>query len=304
MNDKKANIDAISSNSDGFSDVLRLLRLDVDIYHNAKVCGQWRIDEHTLGATCFHIVTLGSCYLEVPGYLDCQLDYGDLVIFPRELVHNMLPQNSLTGDQQHLDFVSSKNIQGTGLLCGEIRFQHTASQSLLDALPAVFIIRYAQSHYWLEALLKMIVYENNHPAAATKAIINHLSELLFTYAIRQYVTDNPDNAGMLAIYSHPRLAKVIQAIHQQPEKNWTLESMAKTALMSRSSFADFFKAASGWTAGQYLSWWRMQLAWSSLAAGESVSQVADKIGYQSEAAFSRAFQKMFATTAGDVRRGR
>lgn len=303
MNNENTSNDDLESECDALSQVLQLLKLNVDIYHNAKVCGNWRIDEHTLGATCFHIVTEGSCLLDVPGHCKDTLHYGDLVIFPRELTHNMLPQAALSGEQKHLDYKEALNIEGTGLLCGEVRFQHRASQYLLDALPPVFIIRCDESNDWLKSLLQMIVIENMKMASASKVILNRLSELLFTYSLRQHLNDKPENVGMLALYGDVRIAKAINAIHFNPSKNWTLELMAQEASLSRSTFAETFKAISGWTAGQYLTWWRMQLAWSLLSNGDSVNQVADKVGYQSESALSRVFQKTFSVSAGKVRRG-
>ncbi len=303
MNDLNNEINALKSSNDAFSQVLQLLKLDVDIYHNAKVCGNWRIDEHTLGATCFHIVTLGSCLLDVPEHFKGTLECGDLVIFPRELTHTMLPQTKLSGEQQHLGFKESETMDGTGLLCGEVRFEHQGYRTLLDALPPVFIIRCHESEGWLKSLLNMIVFENIQAAPASGVIFNRLSELLFTYAVRQYLSTNADEVGILAIYGHARLAKAVNAIHKMPDKDWTLDSMAAQAALSRSSFAETFKKVSGWTAGQYLYWWRMQLAWSLLRNGENISQVAGKVGYKSESAFSRAFKKEFLVSAGKVRRG-
>ena len=127
MNDNKYALNAKSSEFDALSEILSLLELDVDIYHNAKVCGNWRIDEHLLGATCFHIVTLGSCQLYVPDHEPVELQCGDLVIFPRETTHHMLPIESQEGKQQHLSFTQAELITGTGLLCGEVRFQDRKS---------------------------------------------------------------------------------------------------------------------------------------------------------------------------------
>jgi len=303
MNDKKYVLGAKSSGFDALSEILSLLELDVDIYHNAKVCGDWRIDEHLLGATCFHIVTLGSCRLHVPEHEPVVLQCGDLVIFPRELTHHMLPVESQDGEQQHLSFTQAEAMVGTGLLCGEVRFQHNGSSFLLDALPPFFIIRNSTDNHWLGALLGMIVYENTHSRPASKSVINRLSELLFTYALRQYLEDRPDDSSMLAVYGDTRLLKAIRCIHEAPQENWTLESLAKEAGLSRTVFAETFKTISGWTPGQYLIWWRMQLAWSLLNKGESVSRAAERVGYKSESAFSRAFSKMFSVSAGKVRRG-
>lgn len=288
---------------DAFSPILQLLKLNASVYFNAKACGNWRINEHTLNATCFHMVTINSCVLDVPGHLNSVLNCGDLVIFPRELAHSMVPETPLSGAPYVLDYPLTLEAEGTGLLCGEMRFQHKGSRYILDALPPVFVIRHDASNSWLKSLLDMIIAESFSGGAASKVLLDKLSELLFTYALRQYLTDNPSEVGMLAIYGHPRLAKAVNAIHQHPDYAWTLENMAKEAALSRTTFAETFKAVSGWTAGQYLTWWRMQLAWSLLSDGHNIADAANKVGYQSESAFSRVFQKMFLVSAGKVRRG-
>ena len=303
MNANKYKNNAHECGIDAFSQILHLLKLDAHVYFNAKVCGNWRINEYMLGATCFHIVTVGSCVLDIPGHFNGVLNYGDLVIFPRELSHSMVPVRPQTGEQVVFDFRIAQDLEGTGLLCGEMRFQHKGSRYLLDALPPVFVIRYDASNNWLRSLLEMIVTENMMLGPASKALLDKLSELLFTYALRQYLTDHPNEVGMLAVYGHPRLAQAINAVHQRPDYEWTLDSMAKEAALSRTSFAETFKAVCGWTPGQYLTWWRMQLAWSLLTDGEIIAEVASRVGYKSEAAFSRIFQKTFTISAGKVRRG-
>lgn len=303
MNAKNSEKHAQPFESDALSDLVQMLILDVDIYHNAKVCGDWRIEAHSLGLTCFHIVTIGRCQLEVPGHFSGVLECGDLVIFPRELAHTMRPIERSKGEQQHLAYNDVRAMDGTGMLCGEVRFKHDGSRYLLDALPAVFILPKRKSHGWLTSLLELILTESHNNGAASKVILAKLSELLFTYALRQYLGDQPSQVGMLALYTHPRLALLIKRIHQNPEHNWTLASMAKEAALSRTVFAETFKSASGWSAFEYLTWWRMQLAWSLLSRGESLSLVAETVGYRSDAAFSRVFKKSFGKTVGQVRRG-
>lgn len=288
--------------NDALSEILGLLDLDVSIYHNAKVCGDWHINEHRLGATCFHVVTEGSCILRVPELYDGVLEYGDLVIFPREMTHSMYPETAQTGEQRHLLFQESKDIEGTGILCGEVRFNHEGCRYLLDALPPIFLIKYDSAESWLRPLLTMIIDENNNIGMASKVILDKLSELLFTQAIKQYLLDNPNKAGHFSIYAHPKIARAISALHKTPEKIWTLELMAENAMMSRSSFSETFKSLSGWTPGQYLTWWRMQLAWCLLKRGEKIAQVSEKVGYQSESSFSRAFKKTFSLSAGKIKR--
>ena len=83
-------------------DLLRLIRIRVDVYHNARVCGDWVIREHALGQTCFHMPSQGTCRLSVPGHGEWMLEEGDLVIFPRETAHQMVPAEPQAGVQEHL----------------------------------------------------------------------------------------------------------------------------------------------------------------------------------------------------------
>lgn len=289
---------------DPLSEVLQLLKLDVSIYHNAKVCGRWHMDDLRRHGASFHIVTLGTCYLDAPGHYSGALNEGDLMIFPGPLPHSLRPVESNSGKQQHLSFTEGETLSGTGLLCGDVNFQHRGSRYLLDALPPLLIIRFAQAQRWMKPLLEMVVTENRSLSIVSKVVFDRLSELLFTYAIREYVGGQTDQATMLSLYGHERLAMAVNAIHRQPAHDWTLDRLASKAMMSRTVFAEKFKAVSGWTVGQYITWWRMQLAWELLQGGEAVAPVAERVGYRSEAAFSRAFKKMFELNPGRVRRGR
>jgi AraC-like DNA-binding protein len=230
------------------------------------------------------------------------MEAGDLVIFPRELPHTMVSAVPLTGEQRHLDYREAKDEEGTGLLCGEVSLQYECGHYILDSLPPVFIVRSNEKNSWLKSLLGMFHIENMQAGPAFKAIIDRLTELLFTYSLRQFLVDHPDKVGMMALYAHPRLSRAIEKVHRQPEKEWTLDDMAREAAMSRTSFSETFKSVSGWTAGQYLTWWRMQTAWVLLNNGGNLAEVSGKVGYKSESAFSRAFQKMFRVTAGKVRK--
>lgn len=288
---------------EALSDVLRLFRLNVDVYHNAQSCGNWRHSETHLGKTSFHMVTKGACKLNVPGEIDTILNHGDLVLFPREIPHVMCPINEEQAVQTVISFDQAGDLAGTGLLCGEACFDHSGSFHLLDALPAVFIVRHFEDNEWSCALIKLIMSESVNPSIASSSVLNRLSELIFVYAIRQYILSDAKSTGVLALYGHARLHRAINAIHNAPEKDWTLELLAQIATMSRTAFAEAFRNTSGWTAMKYLAWWRMQLAWSKLNEGSSSAEVAMIVGYQSEAAFSRAFKKQFGVTAGKIRRG-
>jgi len=254
-------------------------------------------------SSSFHVVTLGSCYLDAPGNFSGEIFEGDLIIFPRALPHTLRPVGSIKGKQQHLSFAEGENLSGTGLLCGEVSFQHLGSQYLLDALPPLLLIRYEQAKQWMKPLMEMVVAENKSAGAVSKVIIDRLSELIFTYAIKEFVLKRPSQATIFSLYAHDRLALAVNEIHRQPGNDWTLDQLASRAMMSRTVFSEKFKLVSGWTVGKYILWWRMQIAWDLLHSGEAVSQVAEQVGYRSEAAFSRTFKKMFELSPGKVRRG-
>lgn len=298
------------SGEQAFAQLIDRLRLQVELYHNAKICGQWQVHEHDLGNTCFHMATEGGCYLEVPGHLQTELNTGDVVIFPRELPHIMCPvasdQSRLVGPQQHLPYKEASTREGVGMLCGTVHFQHQSSSELLDALPPVFIVRASgeKCRWWCDSLLSMILAESYQPTIASQVLLNRLSELLFLFALRQFICDSPQQVGLLALYQDKTLMPVVAAIQKQPDLHWTLESMANIALMSRSKFAQIFRQVSGWTAMQFVTWWRMQLAWDQLQQGDSVSTVSEAVGYQSETAFSNAFLQHFKRRPGAIRRGK
>ena len=285
------------------SDLVRLIRLNVTIYHNAKVCGNWHLKAHGLGQPCFHIVTVGACRIDVPGHLSTVLNVGDLILFPGELPHTMNPEEAAEGEQRHLPYSEAEDIPGTGLLCAEVSFQHKASEQVLKALPPLVLIRNDDRHPWLQPMLDMIVYESHAATSMSSIILERLSELLFTYALSDHLKVAPDHISFLALHTHPRLSAVVNAIHQNPGEHWSLETMAQHAAQSRTLFCRTFKQVSGWTPMQYLTWWRMQLAWSLLESGKSVAEVAEEAGYDSVGAFSRAFLKCFGINAGRVRRG-
>jgi len=197
---------------------------------------------------------------------------------------------------------SLRGVYSTGLLCAEVRFQHLASDYLLASLPAVLLIRNDSESSWLQHISKMIVNISAVESPMSQAIIKHLSELLFIHVLDHLLITKQVQQGLLALHADPRISKALHAIHAQPEETWSLSILAEKAALSRTLFAQNFKKLSGWTPMQYLTWWRMQLAWDYLRDGSSVTATAELVGYKSTAAFSRAFQNCFNMRAGMVKK--
>jgi AraC-like DNA-binding protein len=284
------------------NDLLGLVRFEARVYHNAKVCGNWLLREHAPGQTCFHVVTMGSCLVDVPGHLATTMQTGDLLFFTHELPHTMTTPSPGSGPQRHVPYHLAPDEEGTGLLCAEVTYRQRLSEYLLQSLPPVLLIRNEPDNAWLPPLLELIVLESAASRLFGAGITDRLCELLFSYALSHYLARHPSEHSLLSLYIHPRLATVITAIHQYPEAPWTLAKMAQVAAQSRTSFSKSFREISGWTPMQYVTWWRMQLAWEQLQEGKAVGAVAEATGYSSVAAFCRAFKASFEVNAGSVSR--
>lgn len=283
-------------------DFLRLLQLQCHVYHNQQVCGDWLLEEHEVGQTCFHLVSHGECRLKV-GALDILLQTGDVVLFPREIQHRLVPVSPAGTPGQRHALSAGWQPDSTGLLCAAIKFEHRASEQLLDAWPDYLVVRHdSETAGWLMPVLEQLVAVSRAGGPGSEVIVDRLAEVVFMQVVRHCIKDANQPAGFLAVYADAALSRALKGFHEFPDRPWTLAEAAEHAYMSRARFARTFKAVSGWTWQRYQTWWRMQLAWSALSTGESVIAVAQSIGYQSEAAFSRAFRKHFGVYAGELRR--
>lgn len=282
-----------------FSDLLNTFRIKAEVYNNAQFCGHWAVHEHSDGQTCFHMVTIGRCRMSIPGEADHILELGDLVVFPKEIPHTLTPFEDSKELEYPLNmFPPTEDKQGTALLCGALRFEHSGFHHVLDALPKVFVIRKNEAP-WIEALLVQIRTEILQPQGADDYILNRLSELLFVYALRHQM-QHQDQDGFLNLFSYAPLQPALSAMKNRPEYSWSLEELAKACAMSRTKFSQLFKAVSELTVIEFLTWWRMQLAYDLLRRGQRITVVAEKVGYQSESAFSRAFKKCFGYSPSEV----
>lgn len=282
-----------------FSELLNTFRLRAEVYNNAQFCGHWKIHEHSEDQTCFHMVTIGECEMSVAGHGDFLLALGDLVVFPREIPHVMTPLKDSPERQFPLaKFAPTESKEGTALLCGSLRFEHSGFHHILDALPEVFIIKQADAP-WISPLLTQIRAEILRCSGADECVLNRLSELLFVYALRHQM-QHQSQEGFLNLFAHEALRPALSAMKESPEHNWTLQELGNICAMSRTKFSQLFKQVSGLTVLEFFTWWRMQLAYDYLRQGKRITHVAEKVGYQSESAFSRAFKKCFGFNPSEV----
>ena len=158
----------------------------------------------------------------------------------------------------------------------------------------------------LAAYVQFALAESKEPRIGGQCVLNHLSELMFVDVVRRYLEVLPaDHTNWLAGLRDPFVGRALSALHRNPGRDWTLESLARAVGLSRSALAERFPQFVGQPPMQYLTNWRMQLAANQLRSGaDAIAVIANRVGYDSEAAFSRAFRKVVGTPPGLWRKQR
>ncbi len=178
---------------------------------------------------------------------------------------------------------------GADLACATVSFEHQAFNPIALALPEKF-------HCYLselgnsQPLLSVLFAEAFADRPGRQEVLNRLFEVLLIELLRLTVARGGEGAGFLRGLGHPQLARALTAIHSEPGGEWTLEKLADTAAMSRSSFAAAFKEHVGDTPGEYLTRWRISVAQALMRSGVATKLVAERVGYASQPGFLRAFK--------------
>ena len=192
-------------------------------------------------------------------------------------------------------------------MCGAFHFAAAGDHPLLSALPPVVHVRGEGGAPlpWLRTHLEALACEARSGRPGGAAMIARLSEVLFVHAIRAQLAELPAGSrGWLGALRDPALARVVALIHRHPERGWTVAALAREAGLSRSQFAERFAATVGHPPLTYLAQWRMHRGRALLREGGlRVGEVARRVGYGSEAAFSTAFRRSAGVAPGAYRRG-
>ena len=192
------------------------------------------------------------------------------------------------------------------MLCGYLGSDH-AFGPLLSSLPPVLKldVRATPSGAWIESSFRFAVSQIAAGRVGSTTVIAKLSELLFVEAVSHYIAGLPaDRQGWLAGLRDPQIGRALALLHAKPREGWSAEALAVEVGMSRSGFAERFTSLVGQPPMQYLTFWRMQLAAQRLRESrDTVAQVGFSVGYESEAAFSRAFKREFGDSPAAWRRG-
>ncbi|MBL1277468.1 MAG: AraC family transcriptional regulator [Ectothiorhodospiraceae bacterium] len=300
---------------DIISDVLSLLKLESTIYFRTAFFEPWGIRVPTFeNVARFHFVHRGRCWITV-GDNSVELNQGDLVIIPHgadHTIHDPIDAKIESLKKATAEYLGEGvfcygekgNSNDTQLVCGHWSFDPNISHPLIDTLPPlVHIKRSNKTSSWLEHSLEMIGYETEMQQPGYQQIAKKLSETIFTYAIRNYLTAESENSQFYGALRDKKILNVLQALHQSPSHSWDLESMSSVANLSRTGFINRFTKLVGMTPLQYLTHWRMQIGCRLLLDSDCpIIDIAEKVGYQSEAAFGRVFKKHFNIGPSGYRR--
>lgn len=306
---------------DPLGEALHSLRMSGTFYCRSELTAPWavtvpRVEEHLT----FHVVVSGRCWLEMEGDEPLRLEPGDLALVPRGGGHQISHEPGTPArrfDELLHEQVSERYAvlhhggggAATSVVCGAVRFDHPAAHHLIGLLPRVIHVEASSSPHlamtdWMQSTLRLMSAEASAMRPGGETVITRLADILVIQAIRTWIERAPAaRTGWLGALQDEHIGRAIALLHRDPSLPWTVASLAREAAMSRSGFAARFTELVGEPAMQYVTRWRMHVALVSLRADNAVlGELAGRLGYRSEAAFSRAFKRYMGFSPGAARR--
>ena len=304
-----------------FENLLRGVRLQSSIFFRPEFGAPWGVNISGHG-TVFHIVAGGTCWLRIKDVGEpIQLATGDFAVVTRGDPHVLSGDDPPTPSVDFFELIkrhgSGTNVvfreggQGpiTSFVCGGMQFENGANDPLLAVLPPLLHIRGTENAAvpWLRLTVEQVLAELNYGGAGTAEVVNRLTDILFIQAVRTHFEDHADTArsGWLAAVRDKQIGRALALLHAHPDEPWTVEMLARRLTLSRSAFADRFRELVGEPPLQYLSRLRINAAARRLrSTNDKLSAVAADAGYESAAAFVRAFKQRVGMTPGEYRNSR
>jgi len=268
---------------DRLAGILHRVRVSARVFHTGPLAAPARFSDDMEGAGHLHVLRHGKLRLTDHSGIAHDITAPAAILLPRPQPHDLC---ALNGDAD--------------LACATVDLGGTANP-LTRALPPILVLPLNDGGQGtqLAAILELLFAEANQRHCGHQVIMDRLAEAAIVHILRQSM-DSPSGLGLLAGLAHPQLALALTAMHDNPERDWTLETLADSAGLSRSVFAETFHQVVGQPPGQYLGGWRMLLARAALERGTSLKRVAQQVGYASPAALSRAFSRHFGSSARDL----
>jgi AraC-like DNA-binding protein len=316
---------------DALSEAMRAVRVTSALFFNGEFSAPWRfatpaqdkvaptVSPQSEHLVLFHLVTDGIAIARTAGHDEIALEAGDIVVFPHGDAHEMwngkstklFPSTRLLPKLAKGELAAEKWGGGgtvTKIICGYFGCERHAQSSFLSGLPPIFKVnvRGSATGGWIENAICNGVNEIESQRAGRSAVLAKLAETLFVETLCRYMDElPPERSGWLATARDPKVGNALAHLHRDPARAWTLPDLARESGTSRTVLADRFAQLMGEPPLAYLARWRLQLAARRLMTTDrKVLQVAYDVGYESEAAFSRAFRREFGMPPARYRRER
>lgn len=289
---------------------LRTISFRSEVYYRGQVCDDWFLDTSGTGHINVHVVCHGDCWFRLPGLSEPQRLYeGDVVILPHDASHLLTsaPDSPIQYGKISMPHQVPHNREalGTALFCGYLVVDKSVYRNVFVMMPDYLIIRSHQDaeSTQLRTLIDLLFSETQADRLGTTAILDRLADAMMFYVIRHAMAQSTPSVGLLVALADKQIQSALIVMCNEPAQPWTVDSLAEKACMSRSSFAERFNILVGKSPMEFLIEWRMQLARRWLVQDHfKVAEVAVRCGYQSEAAFSKAFKRIVGVGPGEFRR--
>jgi AraC-like DNA-binding protein len=303
---------------DPLGEALHFLRMSGTFYCRSELTAPWALALPAVeGCLAFHVVMSGHCLLEVEGPPARLLQPGDLALVPHGEGHRLTSEPGVPAprlDELRHEQVSERYAilhhggggKATSLVCGAVRFDHPAAHHLVQLLPQVISVQASMSPQmdWMQSTLRLMAAEAMELRPGGETVITRLADILVIQAIRSWIQSDPAaQTGWLGALQDRQIGRAISLVHRELAHPWTLAELATEAAMSRSAFVARFTELVGEPPMRYVARWRMHIAVTCLKEeNASLGDLANRLGYQSEAAFSRAFKRLVGVSPGSIRR--
>lgn len=300
----------------GASSPLSELKMSSVFYTHSTMKQPWGIKMPSIpSSTMFHLILEGEAIVIVDG-TQIKLNAGDFILLPRGTGHDIVDINKSAATdlfendiEEITEYYERLTTKGTGdattTLCGTVLFENEVTTSVITSMPEfVLIDSQSQAHDTIKSVVQAIHRETKNEEYGSELVVSKLADVLILQCIRAWIDQvSDDNQGWIMAHTDKRLSRAMKRIHSDSAANIDIETLADISGMSRTSFIEYFKKTVGETPKKYITDWRLSLAREKLLYGKAhILNIALDVGYQSEAAFSRAYKNKYGESPSTTKK--